>query len=105
MVKPEEYKEFLSEFKPCVFDSYCGEPISWGFEFVNRMSEEEFEKLQSKHKVECCYPRWFLITKKLTKEEAIIKYGEITDIELGPRGGFRSITFGDKKFLNRELYQ
>ena len=38
-----------------------------------------------------------------TGDNAIKKYGKITNEELGPRGGFRSVTFGDKKFISRKV--
>jgi hypothetical protein len=41
-----------------------------------------------------------VVTRKLTREEAAQKYGEITKEGFGPRGGSRSVTFGDKKFIN-----
>lgn len=53
--------------------------------------------------IECAYPNWFLITKTLTRDEAIKKYGPMTAEDVGPRGGWRSVTFGNKKFLSKSL--
>lgn len=53
--------------------------------------------------MECIYPNWYLITKTLTRQEAIATYGPETDIERGPRGGFKTITFGTTKFCTAWL--
>jgi hypothetical protein len=100
---PKHFEQFLSSYGPQLFDSCCGEPTKWGFKIVKRCSDLEFELLGMFGELECCYPSWFLITKKLTRDEAIQKYGEQTNIELGPRGGFRSVTFGNKTFLFKDL--
>jgi hypothetical protein len=52
---------------------------------------------------QCIYPDWFLITRKLTREEAIQKYGPISDEEIGPRGGWKSVTFGSTRFCSSYL--
>lgn len=44
-----------------------------------------------------------LIDKFLTRDEAIKKYGEITDEEYGTRGGWKSVTFGETKFNHKLL--
>ena len=67
------------------------------------MGEENFRKLGKFGYLECIYPTWFLITKKLTIKEAVEKYGTITELAVGPRGGFKSVTFGEKKFITRQL--
>ena len=43
--KPKGYEDALSDFKPCVFDGCCGEPVMWGFEIMGRLSEPEFSRL------------------------------------------------------------
>lgn len=101
MDKPKDYEHDLGEYGAKIFDGYCGEPIMWGFEIKTHLNEKDFEALRNFGRLECVYPRWFLITKTLTKDEAIKKYGKITDIEVGVRGGWKSITFGNKKFINR----
>lgn len=103
MDKPKGYESFLSKYKPCLFDSYCGEPVGWGFEIKKRMPEDMFNGLRQFGSLECIYPTWFLITKYLTRREAIEKYGDVTEEDRGPRGGFRSITFGKKTFMRKEL--
>lgn len=103
MEKPAGFESSLSSYGPQLYDSYCGEPTKWGFKLIQRLSDEKFSELHHYGELVCSYPSWFLITKKLTREEAIQKYGEQTDIKLGPRGGFRSITFGKKTFVLKDL--
>ena len=103
--KPEGYENDLGKYGACIFDSHCGEPIMWGFPIVCQLGKERFDALYDYGWLECLGKgSWFLIKKKLTHDEAVEKYGKVTNIDLGPRGGFRSITFGDKEFLARQLY-
>ncbi len=69
------------------------------------MGEERWTKASEYGKLECAHETgdWYLITKVLTPEEARAQYGEVTDLELGPRGGFRGVTFGSKKFGSKRL--
>lgn len=100
--KPEGFEKDLSEFGIVMKDSGCGEPIAWGFEIINHLGEERFNLLKNICNVECVYPAWVVVTKYLTVEEAIQKYGEITHIERGPRGGFKYMVFGgNKTFYSR----
>lgn len=95
---PTGYKGELSLYKQCLFDSASGEPVAWGFEIYRRLSEERFDALRQYGALECCYPTWFVIVKRLTRAEAIAKHGEVTGEELGPRGGWKSVTFGTTRF-------
>lgn len=106
---PEYLKEFLGSYQACFFDGWCGEPVSWGYPIVKIVADAvKWKELGEYGDLECSqgsFPsNWYLITKHLEEAEAVEKYGKITDIELGPRGGFRSITFGDKKFGSSRLY-
>jgi hypothetical protein len=101
MNKPEGFEDCLSSFGPMIYDSYSGETISWGFRITSHIGEERFSSLSKFGGLKCVYPNWFLITRNLTAEEAIHLYGPITEIERGPRGGFKSVTFGDKKFKTK----
>lgn len=102
-LKPAGYEDDLSDFKECLFDGYSGEPVGWGFELLRRVEESRFEALRQFGTLECSYPKWFLIRQTLGRNEAISKYGAITDEEFGPRGGWKSVTFGDTKFISRSL--
>jgi hypothetical protein len=93
--------DYISEYKPCLYDGSCGEVIAWGYEFKVNTPSDEFNRLLVFGEKACVYPTWFLITKKLTRKEAIQKYGDITDEQFGPRGGFRNTTYGNTKFLTK----
>jgi hypothetical protein len=75
------------------------------------MGEENWEKAAEYGNLECDHgsgswplkTKWFLITKWLTPDDAKRQYGEVTAIEAGPRGGYRSVTYGAKRFGSRRL--
>lgn len=100
--KPKGYEDALGEFGPQLFDSYSGEPVAWGFRIIRHLGDK-FDALRLFGKLECSYPDWFLITKELTFKEAIEKYGKVTSMVTGPRGGFRKITFGETEFSSKRL--
>lgn len=101
---PEGYEDALGSYGPVLFDGYCGEPVGWGFPIKRWLSEETFRGLGAYGRLECLRPgEWVLVVRWLTEEEAVQKYGSVTKTEVGPRGGFRSITYGDKKFVHRQM--
>jgi len=103
---PEElnkYAEFLGEHGVCSTDSCCGEPVTWGWKVVKRLDGDWVEFCKAAEgagmKVQCLGEgAWSVVSHTLTEEEAIEKYGEVTNVERGPRGGFKSATYGEKKF-------
>ena len=103
MKKPPGYEEELGPFGPQLFDAWCGEVVGWGFKITSRLGDDRFNALQQHGALECAGGDWFLITRKLTRLTAIEQFGPVTDEEFGPRGGWRSVTFGKKKFLSRQM--
>ena len=65
---------------PILYDSWCGEPI----QFIHYEDEK-------------------LIVTNLTREEAIEKYGLVTNEDFGPKGGWKSVTFGTTKFISKYM--
>ena len=101
MNKPDGYESDLGSYTELFVDSSCGETISWGFKILRHLGSR-FDELRKHGKVECLSPgNWALVVKRLTHDEAVEKYGEVTDRPTGPRGGWRSITYGEHKFLSR----
>lgn len=102
-----KYKDYVSSEEEAVaYDCDCGEPIKWGYKIINRMPEDLFNSLYNIKwgKLECIeWGHWAIVTKNLEYEEAVEKYGKVTNEEFGPRGDFRSITFGTTCFINRQL--
>ncbi|MFI6958218.1 hypothetical protein ACIBJI_32710 [Nocardia sp. NPDC050408] len=72
-----------------LYDGWCGEPVAWA-----RVGEPVIEQEWTEH-------GYLAITGRLSPTEAVRKYGPITEVELGRNGGFRSVTYGDKKFICR----
>jgi hypothetical protein len=64
-----------------LYDSWCGKPLVW----IERHPETGYS------------------AKMLTRSKAIELYGEITNEEFGPRGGWKSVTFGDTKFISHYM--
>lgn len=106
--KPPGYESDLSDFGPCVLDAYCGESVGWGFKIQRRLERDRLEVLRAYGSLECCYsehlqPQWYLVTHWLSRDEAQRKYGDITHETFGPRGGWKSVTFGTKTFMSHHF--
>lgn len=102
---PADLRSFFGAYRPQFYDGNCGEPIGWGHAVLARMGNERWRQASEFGDLQCAYPNgdWFLITKWLTPSEARTQFGEVTDLELGPRGGFRSVTYGSKRFGSKRL--
>lgn len=107
---PAKFQGYIGSYGPQLFDGWCGEPTMWGCKITGHMGEDLFGELRSwailnDCSLECSYPAWFLVTKKLTRQEAIEKYGDVTNEEFGPRGGWKNVTFGKRTFCSREVME
>jgi hypothetical protein len=100
-----DLRKFFGPYGPQFSESYCGETIAWGHAVLARMGEENWNKAAEYGQLECDHGGgdWFLVTKWLTPNEAREQYGEVTAFEVGPRGGFRRVTYDEKRFLSRRL--
>ena len=80
---------------PCLYHLTVGE----------RLDEKLWSGIEAKYGTWHCVRQgeWVLVTKVLTLDDAKKKYGEVVEYERGPRGGFRSMTVGSKRFLNELL--
>ncbi|WP_410874605.1 hypothetical protein [Nocardia sp. A7] len=74
-----------------LYDGYCGEPIAWARVGEPVIGHEWTERGQ------------VAVTERLSPAAAVRKYGPITEVVLGRNGGFKSVTYGAKKFLSRFL--
>lgn len=104
--KPPGFENNLSAFGPVMYDGWCGEPVAWGFKIIRYLGEDLFNTLGKHGQPECIdgfTNSWALVTKTLSREEAIALYGVVTDEVFGPRGGWKSTTFGEKKFTSKFL--
>lgn len=92
--KPEGFERYLSDYRVVSTDSYCGEPVEWGFEIKGRMPSDLFDKLVNTHNVSCHgVGRWVIVVDKLTQEQAIAKYGPVS------KETKNTIKFGEKTFF------
>lgn len=101
MQPPTEFIECLGPYEAVGYDSACGEPIAWGFYLRRRLSDAQWDALNEYGSLECFGSSWALVVKRLTHAEAIEKYGEVSACPTGPRGGWRSITYGTRQFLSK----
>jgi hypothetical protein len=105
---PEKFKPYLGAYGGHLCDGFCGEVIGWGHPVLAHLGEDLWREIQSYGSMECVtdehlQSKWYLIVKRMTREDAIEKYGPVTDEEWGPRGGWKSVTFGKKKFMSRSF--
>jgi hypothetical protein len=102
---PAELRSAFGSYDICIHDGYCGEPIGWGFRLHRYLGETQWAEAGKYGELVFGgeLGKWLLITKWLTPSEAIEKYGDVTEIERGPRGGFRSVVYGGKRFLSKRL--
>lgn len=113
---PDEFKEYLSEFGVLYYDSSCKEPVTWGYRIIKHLGEEKWGQLNNYGMTKCLgyssgfggylpqHADWILITKQLTRQEAIDKYGAIAEQGLEenkfPYGRRKYTVFGKTKFYN-----
>lgn len=96
-------EQYLSKEIYSLNDGNCGEPIIWYRKLVGRVPEDVFN--MNRHRLEYLNLEfWGYIERVITRKECIEKYGEITNEEYGPRGGWKSVTFGNKKFMTDKLH-
>lgn len=98
--KPVGFENDLSDYGPIIYDSHSGKPIAWGFEILNNLGDR-FDDLRGQCELHCVYPNWFVVTNWLQMNEAIELYGEITEVNRGPKGGFKYVRFGTTQFGHR----
>lgn len=100
---PADLRGYLGNFGPQIYDGVSGKPVSWGYHIQKAAGDDVWKKLGAFGALECIYPKWYLITKTLTRDEAAELYGEVTDEVFGPRGGWKSVTFGTTQFISKAL--
>jgi len=100
-IKPEGFEDCLGPWGPQGFDYYCGEPLTWGFKLTRRIGEERFTELGKLGKLKYVGSIYdsdvIFVTHELSFEEAKSKYGPVLRCDVGPLGGWRSITFGTEE--------
>jgi len=94
-------QDYLSKEQYDLVDSWCGKPVAT-VRYVINMPSELFN--QNRSKMVCVtVGMWAYVDKLVTREECIELYGPITEEVYGPRGGWKSVTFGSTKFISEHL--
>lgn len=99
---PDKFLPFLGEYGGHLKDHASKEIIGYGYPITGTLGEDMWKELSAFGK-QIFDPKaklWYLIVYSLTREQAIAKYGPVTHEEYGPRGGWKSVTFGTTKFDN-----
>lgn len=103
----DKYAGYFGPFRAVVFDGYCGEPIGWGYAPNTRLGDALFKEVETSLKGARWHcldlGHWVVATRHLTPKMAVEKYGPITKMYVGPRGGYKSVTYGDKIFCSKQL--
>lgn len=106
---PEKFHSFLGPYEVQVVDPTCGEVVGYGHKILEKLGEELWQELGQYGKLTYVMPDrktppfWALLTKTVTREELLAKHGPVTEEVFGPRGGWKSVTFGNVKYTAKEL--
>jgi len=95
--------DYLSEKTFELKDAYCGKPVAYFKIPTSKIPDELINKNFDRMYFSQANQAWLYIDRKVTREECIKLYGEITDEEFGPRGGWKTVTFGTTKFKHEFL--
>jgi len=101
----EDFADCLGEYQCVQVDSTCGEPVAYGHPVTQKVGEERWALLGKLGRLEF-NPKaktWALVTDSLTRELAEVHYGPCKGDKFGPRGGWQSVTFGEKTFTYKGL--
>lgn len=94
-------QDYLSTKSYDLIDSWSGKPVG-SYRILKGMPSELFN--ENRHKMICIgVGVWGYLDKIITREECIELYGPITEEVYGPRGGWKSVTFGSTKFISEHL--
>lgn len=86
-------------------------PFAWGRHLKNHLGDERFGELRCQcrlvHLGDYFSHLWAVITKENTQEESILaaikKYGEVTRVHVGPKGGYQWTEYGGERFYSSEF--
>jgi len=79
-------------------------PTAWGYRPRGHLPEDIWSAASKVGNWECIeMGRWVLVVKRLAPQEAVIKYGPVTEVHEGPSGGWRHATYGKTEFYEREM--
>jgi len=102
---PPDMRQSFGDYGPQIRDGWSGEPIGWGHKLLHHLGEQQWKSATEFGDLEYggSPGLYFLITRWLTPNEAREKYGEVSELKLGPQGGFKGVQYGQTGFLSRRL--
>jgi hypothetical protein len=87
-----------------VRDESCNEVLFSGRKIIKLMPQHIMDDFRKNNKIiHHGDGNYQVVDNLITREKAIEKYGEISSEEIGPRGGWKSVTFGTTKFTSKLL--
>ena len=103
LTEPDHY--FNSEVVD-VLDVNCGKRIAWGRKIKSGVCIPDPIMNGFKENLDLEYfdgEGWVLVNGRVSVDELVELYGDITDVQYGSKGGWKSITFGETEFTYRKL--
>jgi hypothetical protein len=107
---PEKFHQFLSNRPTYICDRTAKKVIAVGFEIVAKMGDDLFQELgqlgQTYYDVpseRTVAPKWYFLTYTASREALANEFGPITQEAFGPRGGWKSVSFGGIEFTSKLL--
>jgi hypothetical protein len=101
----------VSGFEAVVYDGEV--PIGWGFRCKGQaMETSRWESFPGERVCvgikdapggERVIGEWVYVERWLKPSEAVEVYGAVSALDIGPRGGFKSVTYGVTMFCNRHM--
>ena len=94
----ENLQNYLSNRSFDLIDPYSGKPIG-SYRVVSNMPSDMFN--ENRHKMFYLGNTtggWGYLEEVYTRAKMVELYGPVTDEEYGPRGGWKSVTFGTTRF-------
>lgn len=92
---PEWAEKYLAETGEAEFDPRSDKPVAWGRRLIQEVPEDLFDTLKGRVEMTCVYPDWFVIEKRLSFADLLMKHGGVRAVGLGPGGGFKWVRFAD----------
>lgn len=111
-LKAEKEMNFVTNPEQClsdkvdVRDESCNEIIFSGRKIIKIIPQHIMDDFKKNNEI--IYHdggNYQLVDNLITRDKAIEKYGEISFEEYGPKGGWKSVTFGTTKFTSKLLKQ
>jgi hypothetical protein len=102
---PEWASRFLGESDIAEYDPRSGEPVAWGREVIEKIPEDLFDAMKAQCDMECVFPKWYLVEKRLEFADVLMKCGGVRAVGLGPGGGFKWVRMADDTTWGHRIFK